>query len=428
MFPGTKVVAVDDDREELSRIVGTLRDLGIGCISYNYPNERPEQSNDSSVRVIFMDINLVGGNSPENDPQVFAAPISLIGRIISDTNGPYALITWSDTNLHESLVERIAQTPELANKQPFHTRCLPKGGFVGNPQGLATEVRSIFEGTPPFGALLDWERRVSKASNTVLLSVYQHSQRFAEGNSSEKMDLMLSHLAVASFGQTHADAHRFEAVSEALLPILGDALNSQFGDQESPSVWDAAVSRCADAGGIDEDTRALLNSAILLETRPGISALRRGAILPLPEAWLRERAFQYRFGETQIVFRRKILRHPDTADVRWVLVQVQAACDFNQPKPAPIPYFLGAIIAEDELQNPNRPPPSIYISPSFAPDGAILDARYRICIFHGNPHPLTARALAQYRLNAIGRLKDQLVEAVSHEHHKHASRPGILSF
>lgn len=428
MFPGAKVVAVDDDPAELARITGSLRELGIGCIAYNYPTDiPPEAFAFASVRVIFMDINLIGGTSSGNDPNVFAAPISLVDRIISPENGPYALITWSDTNLHSRLLQRIDVAHELAAKQPFYSCGLSKAEYAGDPEKLRSEVQKIFGGIPSFGALLDWERRVARAGDSVLADIYRHSQGFAGQSPAEKLDHMLSRLAVAAFGTTHADTHRFEAVNEALLQIMGDALNAQFAIAEGAEIWDGAVTKCSDNTQLSPSASAALNSAVLIEVHEGIQPYRRGAILKLPDGWLKPQTFAYRFGATPGELQTHLLKQADDASLQWVLIQAQAACDFNQPKKAPIPYFLGAVVAPSSL-NGKKLPQSVFVTPMFAPAGGLSADRFKLGIIHGSPHYLTLAALKRNRFTVLGRLKDQLVGAISHQHHQHGSRPGFLQF
>jgi hypothetical protein len=427
MFAGAKIVAVDDNVGELARIVGSLRELGIGCVAYNYPNDIPEDFKFPSIRVIFLDINLIGGNSPGNDPNVFTAPISLIERIISDRNGPYALITWSDTDLHGRLLARIAATPSLERRQPFYTCSLSKEEYAGDPQALRLEVQKIFEGHPPFGALLDWESRVARAGDAVIADIYEHAQSLAGATAAEKLDHMLSRLALASFGKAHADAHRFEAVSEALLLVLGDALNSQFHDRSSTELWNAAISRCSNAGKLSADTRAALNSAVLLEMRDDVKPYRRGAILKLPDSWLKDRSFSYRFGSRVSDLRDRIFRQADAA-IQWVLVQGQAACDFNQPKGAPIPYFLAVAAPASALKNKKELPQSLFVTPEFAPAIGLSDQRFVLTILHASPLYMTLASLQRNKFVVLARLRDQLVDAISHDHHSHGSRPGFICF
>ena len=181
MFPGAKVIVVDDDRDELDSIVGSLRALGIGSAAYRYPDDIPDElPSYSGVRALFLDINLIGGSSPGGSAAILNAPLSLVGRFISEENGPYALITWSSTTLHQQLMTRVAQTTSLATKQPFYSCALSKADLAANPQALRAEVEKVFSTNAPFGSLLDWEGRRSQAranacqrASEALISIYR---------------------------------------------------------------------------------------------------------------------------------------------------------------------------------------------------------------------------------------------------------------
>ena len=141
MFDNTKIIAVDDEADALDALRSSLRQLGMPCLTYNYPNEQPDTAcPHTGIRLLFLDINLIGGTSPEDDASVFNAPISLMERLIAEGNGPYALIAWSSTELHGKLIERINATASLQSRLPFHTRALPKEDFLSDGDALAEEI------------------------------------------------------------------------------------------------------------------------------------------------------------------------------------------------------------------------------------------------------------------------------------------------
>jgi hypothetical protein len=427
MFPGAKIIAIDDERTELDTIVGTLRSLGLACVAFNYPDERPEEGVEfTGIRVIFLDINLVGGASPGSSASVFAAPISIIDRLITEQNGPYALITWSSTDLHDGLVEEISKSKALVNKQPFYSCALSKA-FAHDTDRVRNEVEKILGHNPPFGALLDWERRVSRAGERVLRDIQVLSETYQGGTAGEKMDLMLSRLAVEAFGRTHAGQHRFEAVNEALLPILGDALNSQFFTGQAGSVWDQAVTRCDANLNLAPAARAKLNSAFSLDLSEDIKPYRRGAILEVPADWLSEAQFRMRFGTTLTEIQNAIFAFTNNPTIKWVLVQKQAACDFAQPKIGPIPYVLAAIIP-DNATSPRKQPAYVFKTPILSASPRFCNVNFKIWILNNIPFGLGKKAMERKSFNVLGRLKEGILESVVHDHHGHGSRPGFIRF
>jgi len=434
MFPGAKIIAIDDEIDALHAVVQSLRSLGLASISYNYPDEAPSPGDVApGIRIVFLDINLVGGASPDQDANVFNAPISLLDRLISDGNGPYALITWSSTHLHDRLVERIKQTAALAQKQPFYARALDKAQYATNPAALKSEIEKILSENPAFGALLDWEARVARASNSVLRDMHDFAGRFDGDAAAQKMDRMLSKLAVDAFGQSHVEDHRFESVNEALLPLLHDALNSEFFSASPSTLWDAAVTQHKTAAQLSDDVLAQLNGSVLFERSSAIRPYRRGAVLKVPDTWMDPTTFEQRFGLTPKRIRGEQLKLDSPKELVWVLVQAQAACDFANSRVGPIPYLLAAVVpadAEAKKRNgvPIARPDSVWPSPLMAAAPGICDKNFRFDILHGVVVSMTRSAVEQGSFAVLGRLKDQVLSSIAHEHHSHGGRPGYISF
>lgn len=421
MFPSTKIVAVDDEREQLDIIVGSLRALGLGCIAYAYPDDIPEiDPSFSGVRALFLDIRLVGGTSPG---QALNAPVSLLSRLIGENNGPYTLITWSSTDLHDQLIARINQTPSLKNRRPFESCALSKADLAGDPPRLEAEVRRLFTTNAPFGSLLDWESRVVRAGEAVLERLQGLSVQFAGPNPQEQMDELLSRLAVAGFGDAHAEQHKFEAVNETLLPMLGDALHGEFLSADPSQLWDDAVTKCGALGNLAPAIAAELNTKILFESGHEIPPHRRGAVLEVPDRWLPDKQFRRQFGATAAEVCGKL---PAGLQPKWVLVQIQASCDFAQPKAAPIPYLLATTVPSRTSQK--AVPGFVSLTPVFAPIDGLSEANFKLAVFRNIPHPLGKTTLKRGRFRVVGRLRDQLVDSLIHEHHSHGARPGFVSF
>jgi hypothetical protein len=436
MFPGVKIVAIDDELTELERLIDSLRQLGLACISYNYPSQKPSDETDTSgLRLLFIDINLIGGSSPGNHANTLNAAMRLINQLIKEDNGPYALITWSSTNLHDELIERISQNNDMKDKQPFYSRALSKAEHM-NSDTLKEEIEAIFSENKPFGALLDWERRVTRAGETILKDMQKYSNEFSGDSPSEKMDGLLSKLAVDAFGQNHVEGHRFEAVNEALFPIVNDTLHSQFSnepDASSTDLWNGAITRHSEKITLNSETVNKLNKAVLLEVSGHISPSRRGAILEIPEAWSESDAFTENFGAPKNQIRGNQFKLDKPRDLKWILVQTQAACDFAQGKSGLFPYFLGAIIPEDFVRKKRDGEPlplsnSIWISPTFAATDNFSNKNFHLEIIHNIVTYITNQRLETLNPTVLGRIKDQLIEDLSHAHHSHGSRPGYVSF
>jgi len=435
MFPGTKIVAIDDDEEDLKKVTSALNSLGLACVSVQYPDEQPEEGiNFGGIRLFITDINLLGGDSPGDEARTLAPAISLIERIIAEDNGPYALISWSTTTLHNALVERIKANGKLRDRQPFFSMPLAKAEFLEDTGKLKAAIEEILTKNAPFGAILDWEKRVSKAGEKVLADLQSFSKQFPNGEYAEKMDRLLSKLSVDAFGKGHASDHVFESVNEALMPILGDALNSEFFSRPPSDVWKTAVTKFNDANHLGNDVVCKLNSSVVLEISSEIKPYRRGAILEVPADWLKDDEFARSFGEKQSVIRGQLLKLQKPKEPKWVLIQAQAACDFAQGRIGPMPYLLAAVVPENFERKKKDGidlslPASVWQSPVLHKCAGISDQQdFHFEILHGICCQLTSTRLSEVNFKVLGRLKDQIVTSIGYEYHSHGSRPGFVSF
>jgi len=436
MFPGAKIIAVDDDEDDLRKILVALKNLGLACASFQYPDEQPQAGiSFGGIRLYITDINLIGGDSPGDEARKLTTAISLIERIIARGNGPYALITWSTTTLHDALVARIKATGSLSERQPFFSMALNKSDFLEDPDKLKVAIQSIFTANAPFGAILDWERRVSKASERVLSDLYSFSQQIPAGDPSENMDRLLSKLSVDAFGKGHAADHVFESVNEALMPILSDALNTEFFSSAPDGIWEKAITKFADANDLADDIVCRLNSSVVLELSPDIKPYRRGAILELPDDWLTDEAFTRTFGDKQKVIRGTLLKLERPKDLKWVLIQAQAACDFAQGRIGPMPFLLAAVVPASFARKKGGDgidlplPASVWQSPELSKCSGISDNDdFHFEILNGICCQLTRSRISEVNFKVLGRLKDQIVTSIGYEYHSHGSRPGFVSF
>ena len=433
MFPGAKIIAIDDNEDELKEIVSSLRKLRLACVSYNYPDETPEDGDEfGGIRLIFLDINLLGGASPRDDAAVYVAPISLLQRLITDTNGPYALITWSSSKeLHDGLIRRLSEIGDMDNRQPFYAMHLPKADFLNNPEALEAKVREMFSINPSFAALLDWEKRVSAAGESVLNVIQGLSAQFPGVTPAEKMDKLLSRLSVDAFGKKHVGEHRFEAANEVLMPLLTDALSSKFFTEEGTNIWDAALTQHESPHQLSVAATAGLNTSFVFEHRESLKPYRRGVVLALP-AGTSDASFEERFGASKKDLRGSVLKIDKPKELSWVLVQVQAACDFAQASASPIPFLLGAIVPGDVVRKtkngaPLKLPDSVWVSPDIVSGNGLCDVIFHFEIFHTVTVSITKSVLDKGEYKVLGRFKDQITSTIAHEHHSHGSRPGFVS-
>src|SRR5471030_3107101 len=102
------ILVVDDKREAGLQIVDALWEGGFSVQFEQYDPKRlirlkKQGVSMRGVRVVFMDINLIGG-AMGSDGQNFAAIQTCLQTLLAHDNGPYLLITWSS---HDDYADRL---------------------------------------------------------------------------------------------------------------------------------------------------------------------------------------------------------------------------------------------------------------------------------------------------------------------------------
>jgi hypothetical protein len=319
------------------------------------------------------------------------------------------------------------------DRMPFFSSALSKAEFLGDPESLKEEIEALLTKNARFGALLDWERRVSRAAERVLCTLGDISGQFAGVDRAEKMDRTLSNLAVNAFGQANVADHRFESANEALLPMLGDAISTEFFSAEDEDIWSRAVTKYGEKAQITSETISKLNTAVNLENSADVKLRRRGVILELPTAWINDDEFAKRFGAKPSELRGGFLKLNLPKVPRWVLIQVQAECDFSQGHVGTIPHVLAAVVPTNCTRKQKDGvdldvPSSVWQSPPFQKAASICDADFSFEILTGVQYPMTRMTLEEVGFKVLGRLKDQIITAIAYHGNTHNSRPGFISF
>ena len=119
---------------------------------------------------------------------------------------------------------------------------------------------------------------------------------------------------------------------------------------------------------------------------------------------------------------KQFLCKKDADSFQWVLVQTQAACDYAQANPGPLPFHLGLHLPASEVGKDRKPPAALWISPCFEHDGKAhflhVNVRFQVSL-------PACRAKQEQQ---IFRLREQLLNDLIYQIHGYGARPGIISF
>ena len=428
MFPAPRIVVIDDVSEHLERLTQGLNRYGTACLPIHFTGEIETIPPCPHVRVIFADLHLIVGT-----PGDHAKDFSMIGSLLEDAirpSGPYLIVLWTmypdqADGLNTFLKDRLQNVPK-----PFAVQALDKNdhldteGTVKSPDALVGAIRRVVLEQPQIGALLNWEERVLGAAADAVSSVMDLAESATkEMESGEEAGRLLASLAVAAVGKEHVGEDQFRAVNEGLLPILGDCIASMRSREDDSELWQTALGEVDARLSLDEAARLNRLLHIAPSTADGDGA-ERGTVIALPEEFSGEAfAGTFELPPGEAAEKQFLCKQPrqNTDSLHWVLVQTQAACDYAQARPAPLPFHLGLCMPASETQK-RTPPAALWRSPCFEHDGQAhflhVNARFQVSLPGGK-----ARQAAP-----LFRLREQLLNDLIYQIHGYGARPGIISF
>lgn len=428
MLPSPRVIVVDDDPLHLKGLADGLNRWGAACLQILFEGDLAEQKPSPHVRVIFADLHLNEGSTGEDHKRHFAVLGGLIEETIKPT-GPYLIVLWTRFSdqageLALFLSQRLVGVPK-----PYTVAALDKmvhldvNGHVKDPAALVAGITEIVNGQPQVGVLMDWEERVLGATADTIKTILNLSYEDGSDISTKRLGRLLFHIAEGAVGKEHVDTDRFRAINEALLPILADHVGS-LRKTATDDLWQCAFGGDEAGSALDLDDAAQLNRFSHIADCPTDSGDARGAVLELPPT-LSGPNFSTAFGLAEADAASEQFGCRDfaigDARFRWRLVQVQAACDYAQRQPGPLPYLL-ALEMPQTCQKQSTPPQALWTSPVIRYDDAtrVIRANARF------PTSLS-RATAE-AARAVYRIREQLLSDLIFQFHMYGARPGTISF
>ena len=432
-LPAPRVIAIDDEQDDLNALTDALNANGTACLPIHFSGDDAVVPPCPAVRVIFFDLNLLPGHT-EDPTQQFSLIASLIEEKIQPS-GPYLVILWTRYPKEACKCRQFLQERLEGVSKPFAVKSLDKSDHlrdksdhsdVGQPnpvKSLPEAIEGVVSGLPHVAALLNWEERVLDASAVTVGSIQSLAVTSAGARNPDKeLGSLLVSLATAAVGE-HVEADPFQAVNGALLPILADGLATTPSNDDP--LWQAVIQDRGSQQKPDLETAARLNR-ILHFAKPleHSRGNERGAVIALPEQY-RGDAFKAAFGlsASDAAIKQFACRKFEDAENSddWVLVQCQAACDYAQKRPGPIPFHLGLLVSSERITT-GSVPMAVWRSPCFEIEG-------KPCYFHVNARFSLSlpRAHAEAE-KPLFRLRDQLLNQLIYELHGYGARPGIVSF
>lgn len=349
-----RILIVDDKEEDGVEIAKCIWDSGYAVRFINYDPEsfidKGEQKL-QGVRVIFMDIDLIGDGTFGSGSKNFSAVQQALGYCLGEKNGPYVLITWSSydeyaEDLFEFLRERMP--PE---KTPILCKRLNKEDY--KPPGsanLADKINEFMQNLGSIKCLIEWEKSIQYAACETIQELINIATTFKGKEPEEAIKNVLYSLAEAegeqNLDKSNAGKHLYSLLSQILCD---QAIN------HLPEVEEAFGELICSGkeGQTKEKWHQRINSMLHLDfTETGPAAghspgdvfkyPEKGHGLPIPEEdinkFLRGRFMSLKEEEKE-KYRPKI-----EAGCQLLLVEITPPCDYSQRKKVWNRYVVAAKI------------------------------------------------------------------------------------
>jgi len=363
MFTPPRFIAVDDNQEHLGAIASTIQELGSACARVHYTPERDVPADlFRRARAIFIDLQLQDRSASSDMNKHYAEIQRILGNVISDSNGPYMLIVWTDAPQAVSGLEEYLDKRFFAEKphaRPVSIVPLPKTDYIDLGTGRETgrnlfdAIRQHLNANGAASALMHWESEVLDAAAGVVAEV---TSLATELDGPAALPTLLKRFAIEAVGLPNVDTEPRSALQTALLPLLQDNL------QNAPvegAEWNRAFENATTpVPSLSRDQASLLNTKLHL-LRPDadhpISPLGWGAICELEpdldwgEFGLADATAEGLVGaeryKSEIISRGVTIDLPQYKDgITFVQIRIGAACDYAQKTTGPIPFVLAALL------------------------------------------------------------------------------------
>ena len=427
MLPPPKIVAIDDEASHLAGLAEGLNRHGVACLQIHFSEDPTNIMPCPDVRLIFADLHLGAGSLAADHKTDFSTIGGLLEHSIKPS-GPYFIVLWTmypeqAPKLREFL-DRLQGVTKPFDVLPLaKANHLDRNGNVRDERELIDSILNLTNSFPQIAALYDWESRVLKATGSTVSSLLELTSPQEADNRAEEVGRILARLAIAAVGVDHVDSDRFQAVNNALLPILADRIANARPDTIDESIWGTAFN-VSSSQNLSQEEAAKLNRLVHIAHAGNNSGNERGAVVLLPVPYRID--FRKYFGldensAAQNEFHCKDFALDDDR-FRWVLVQARAACDHAQTRPGPLPFYLGLDLPHTKERRNKKPQASLWKSPVFEFDDDVrllhVSARF----------PISLSTSAAHEAAPLYRLREQILNSLIFHLHGHGARPGMMFF
>ena len=164
----TRVLVIDDRRDEAQGVIDALARDGIGAVYYSQDVRTHPRKPLTGIRLAALDMNLE--DLPTSDPVAATATIlSVLRNLVDKNNGPYLAIAWTK---HKELVDEFRRRAAGLPCPPIASVSLikPRTGQY-NFASIARRLKTALDDSYPLGFLGFWEQLVHDSTSDIIQMV-----------------------------------------------------------------------------------------------------------------------------------------------------------------------------------------------------------------------------------------------------------------
>jgi hypothetical protein len=224
-----RVVVVDDETDEALPLISALSKLGIGSLYYDGTRENLPGKPMSGIRLVFLDLRLVGG--PTLQPKdLISQTLSVLGQIVDLNDCPAGIVYWTKHEEDETEFARQL-TGTLPEFKPAFLLGIPDKMQLCDPRQVDriqdTIIRQLCA-VPACRLLWDWEQAVHDSATQSTGLLWSLTKRDGSGEVVTTLDDRLLELLCAL---SLADGASDQDDEAACLTHLFQGLNPLHYDQ-----------------------------------------------------------------------------------------------------------------------------------------------------------------------------------------------------
>ncbi|ARD20698.1 hypothetical protein [Shewanella japonica] len=466
----SRVLIVDDKREDGEAIVRRLWELQIPCFFLKYSEENlfglDSQKAYTGIRAIFQDIALITTSMPDNKD--YAAAQLSIDTLLDNENGPWLLIAWSTwaedpekgtqyaEELFRYLKERLPEGKKpydfvVLDKTPFcangpHSELKTEDNLTSLDKGdLLNKINEQLSTHSNLALLNQWEQHIHQAASKTVHDLWNAVENDETGEKNQQLGGILLALAKAEGGTVveHTDVAGplYQLLSKLLFDQASQLVPSKMAienpiGQNPPKErlngmlhWDNVCSPKAPGGVFKWPANGSVDLGVLAIAEDNTKEFIKDAFVK--DDINKQKGFE---GARDIL-----------DNVELVLMDITPSCDHAQKKAFWRRYLVGIRVVEEHQTHfyakQKLPTDNLKDTPVFEVDGKkfrfIFNSKLVVSLVEKNEYYSSRGEGVQGEISytpdsdkliPIGRIRDELLKDIQAWYGRMATRPGIVSF